>query len=1518
KGNVQQVQTPGISGAAAPAWNATVGATTTDGGVAWINTGPRTWQAKAAYVAGQTVVDSNGYLQKATSAGTSGAAQPAVWNETPGGTTQDGTVAWTNAGFTWQPLFVDRSAVVRAGGLPRRRNVLPVESPGEVVVQPALAEARIAQLSEQVSEQLAFAPAFDNLASIATQLPPSGVLPATAMDLLNRKNVWLPNAWTIAAAPVHLEELEAALQTGMLAAPLDPSAPEDVEVLVPLPDALYDPNVLVTEAVAPDFQNELDSATQRRNATLRSRKSLQLELNVLETVLGPNAPQPNPNLVDPDAGLTADEEAGRDQLPAFWPQPSSNSNLDQTFGTHGPATWQSVTPYATGQLVIDSNGNFQKVTTAGTSGGTSPVWNATPGQNTTDANVTWLNAGSATWAPNTAYAAGQFVFDPLGYVQTVQTNGTSGSSQYIWNPVVGQKTVDGTVTWTNAGPRSWQPNFVYAAGQAVVDSNGYVQTVLNAGTSAASAPAWGDALEETTADGGVEWLNQGPPTIWARGIDYRPGQFFVDTNSKVQSVAIGGTSGATQFRWNATPGATTGDGTVVWVNTGSGIWQANAAYAAGQFVVDSNGNLQTVTTAGTSGATPPAWSMVAGATTQDGGVTWTGQIWTSLELQTLQVTASQAPYTISWPGWQASATHAVGQIITDSNGNLQVAQTSGTSGAAAPAWSTTAGAKTGDGTVAWSMLAAERAQIPLISPDDWSDLENFGLQHFIDGLNAKIKKANDLIDLAFLTTQTDIYRFRQNVLGATDASRLATSPILANIATGVTAAATAENLKDYFTSIQPAAATTPPIGRAASVGEAAAMSAEAFRSPTATGSAHAFETSRIAPSTMGAALVQNAANVHTVSASAYATKAAAENYPYAGAVQSQTYASGVLTETSDASNVLTKAPGASGVLTEASDASALSAFSAASAVHPGVIPPPSSEDVTAQSPIVGAQLDIRTLTIAERLAQAPSQESLFYAVGNRVGLMQLLLDLEITVDDLPFLVDASETPPAVTPGAPVPAIPVETHSVMELRDAAASPAVFSKMQSPFVMANSDEAGLFSSGVRVLEQHTQLLRAVEARVQTYTDFVTLCTTAVGTVQNDVQNAQTALKQLENELLAARQDLAFTASLLADEQQRVTNVNAQRNQILATSVQVVIYTRPRTLETEENVPSRQLVPGNVTSPVPTCLQQAISVPPELSEIVALAHEVPLAWFPSIQALLTNLRRPILLQQVAVSTQARATLQLHLPQPVSSALLAPSIYGPTIASIYQANQKSVRDFQTLRSTIVPAQLTNLSWSAQLGAVASVVAMADLTSSQAVDASVASALSRAQQQISSVAGCIYARANSALPVDRLAWAEFLRGPGLTVGLQSLSLLPNWTAQSYADRQQMQSLVDWLFGQIDVTNVAARAFMSDVVRVSILLASHAPVNDVIAGAITVRTQPSIGSTVTLNLPSPRIASGMYVQLYSKGNLAAEAVVNDLDSTSVSATVTTVHTPGVFLEASDVAHFTTQMPQAAALRAFSA
>jgi len=126
--------------------------------------------------------------------------------------------------------------------------------------------------------------------------------------------------------------------------------------------------------------------------------------------------------------------------------------------------------------------------------------------------------------------------------------------------------------------------------------------------------------------------------------------------------------------------------------------------------------------------------------------------------------------------------------------------------------------------------------------------------------------------------------------------------------------------------------------------------------------------------------------------------------------------------------------------------------------------------------------------------------------------------------------------------------------------------------------------------------------------------------------------------------------------------------------------------------------------------------------------------------------------------------------------------------------------------------------------------------------------------------------------------------------------------------------LVDWLFLQIDTNNTAATAFMSDVVRTAILLASDVPIDNIIHGNIIARIQPAIGGVVSLNLPSERISSGMYVNLYSGAALAARAVVSDLDNSSVRATVTDVFAPGTYLETSDTAHFTTLMPQAVALR----
>ena len=72
------------------------------------------------------------------------------------------------------------------------------------------------------------------------------------------------------------------------------------------------------------------------------------------------------------------------------------------------AAWAANTVYAVGQVILDSVGNVQQVTVAGTSGSAAPAFAAVPGSTTPDSTVTWTDFGSqaqyqaaysGTWAP---------------------------------------------------------------------------------------------------------------------------------------------------------------------------------------------------------------------------------------------------------------------------------------------------------------------------------------------------------------------------------------------------------------------------------------------------------------------------------------------------------------------------------------------------------------------------------------------------------------------------------------------------------------------------------------------------------------------------------------------------------------------------------------------------------------------------------------------------------------------------------------------------------------------------------------------------------------------------------------------------------------------------------------------------------------------------------------------------------------------------------------------------------------
>ncbi|MGD0939025.1 MAG: hypothetical protein ABR905_04875 [Terracidiphilus sp.] len=1582
--NIQLVQTAGTSGGPPPKWPTAFGQTISDGTVVWVENGPSSWQPNTAFAAGQFVFDSNGNMQHVLTAGISGNAAPA-WNGIylP---TADGSVTWINNGSGNPPI-----------------------------IQPALAQARINQLSEQLSQTMAVAHPFNTLANIFPTLPPSGILPADAVNFSQQSAPWLPPNWSVTAAPVRLEELETVLETGMsldlLAA--ETSAPENaallepVEVLVPLPDALYDPDILIQETVAPAFYQEVAQATQARNQTLQQLNTVQQEINTLFAAVGPNQPT-NPNFIDPNAGLTPDELAGRNSPPPYTPTAAEN------FAAVLQSTWQASTAYSAGQIVIDSNGAIQVVQTAGTSAATAPTWSTTVAATTTDGTVTWLNNGPWAWQPNTAYIVGQFVVDAGGFIQAVstagtsassppawlqpeavgttrqdggvtwqaggkafwqpshaytagqlildgnnnieivQTAGTSGPSVPIWDPNPGQLTQEqsGGVVWKNLGHATWQPNTNYSQGQAIIDSTGSIQTATNSGATASTSPNWSqpEAAGETTQDG-IIWQSAGK-SLWQPDFLYNTGQLILDANNNVQIVQTGGISGDSVPAWNQNLGQTTQDSGVTWQNLGHSLWQPGTSYTTGQAILDSSGSIQIATVGGTSGVTQPAWTEGANATTMDAAVIWT----------------NKGPLT-----WQPNTSCAAGQLVLDSNNNLQIAavmsaagslQTEGVtgmSGSTSPVWNTTPTGTTTDNNITWTYLAYYSSDllqlktvvsqspytfsftdstgtsytISLLSSDDLNNLSTNGLQTLITSLNARISQANDLLDTAFLTVQTDIYRYRQNVLGATAASALATSPILANIATGETASATAENLQSYISSLQPPPNPTtgyqppapiyiPPIVHPIQDPVVLANTPIAIKSPVLNFAAKPQSLRSRAVTAALSNIKQIAFNPGLGSIHLNPTNLAGQ----------QQASSGVTAGTFKISDPnLIADTGALRFMGGLNFTQTAVQAGPAQIINPGVNVDAVPNDITGQSPLAGAQLNLRTLTIAERLQQSPSQEAMFYSISNRLSFLQALQtienDLNLVADDLPILVDSQPTLPAPPPTTPLPSLPTPTalrsplptfsewlgpinpHGLAYPNNQA---VIQEQIQSPYMISDSSEATLFSVGVRVSEQHTMLLRALEARVQQYSDFVTLCTNALNNIQNNIQQAQTYTTQLTNNLLQDRQNVAFTSALLSDESNRVQGVNMQRQQVLATSVQLVAYTRARTLEATDTAPSRQLVPANITNPVPACLQQSVAIPAEIREIVGQLREAPVNWLPSVLSQVGNLERPILLQQLAVSVQARAAQLLQIPLLPSSSAGESGVYASSISGVYSANQQVFRSFEMQRAAIQPSAMINLSWSSQVASVQNFAAVNDLISAESVHTEISNSVARLVQQISSVATCLYTRVSIALPIDRLAWAEYLSGAGLSVQMQSLGILPSFNQLSYTDRQQMQMLVDWLFLQIDNTNSAAMAFMSDVVRTAILVASDVPIDNIISGNIIARTQPAVGGIVSLNLPSDRISSGMYVNLYSGANLAARAVVSDLDNSSVSATVTNVFSPGTYLETSDTAHFTTLTPQAVALR----
>jgi hypothetical protein len=1103
----------------------------------------------------------------------------------------------------WKPAFIDRWAVVRTGGFPRRRSTVPDPqdihiSQGSFVsaYNPFLAEARIHQFAEQWNETHP-----RMLTDQFSFLPAVGALPGSAVDLHRGTQQVFPPNYRITAYPIHTEEIDSVIIASAELAPFDLSVPDEMQLLVPLPDAVYDPRLLVHEEVSPEFQAEVDFRKKGRDDVLRRRKDLQLKANTLLKALKLTAIDLDKNGIDPD--VSAEEKE------AF---------------------------------------------------------------------------ASAYTAPDTE------AFSTALYDEKTR--------------------------------------------EAIKQNND---------------PAIADQINKLIID--------------TYGIKL-PGQ----------------------------------------------------------------------TTLG------------------------------SQDITSLVQTAYAAPYTVE-----------LDTGLKDQAGKPVM------------------------------------KHLPLISDKDWQVLDQNGLEQFIQALQHKVDKANDLIDLAFLRTQTDIYRQRQHILSNADATRLATSPILAQIAQGLTANATKEELQKFLDDAK-AQAKKPEPPAAPSVGGAkppvAAPPTTSSFMFHATNLMPIFSVGGISKSIGAKVAVPPPPPVHVVPP----PPPARTTIRPLGAVHAVTPVKApaivpppVVHPAAPTVHVATTIPATAFLPAPPM----LRFFGTAGGLIPSMRPVtaqtskgPNATDVRQDSPIIGAQLNFRTVSIAQRLQAPPSQEALFFAAANRLEITELLNDLEITLDDLPLIIDAENQP---TDPATDPTIHTETKKLGDLKDSNLRSQLTARMLTPVVKADPDQAHVFSVGVRVMEQHTALLRAVEARIQLYQNFISYARCTLQNIQTTLTHLDNLLKQVEDQLTQARHDLAFTQALLNEETARVQKLNIQRAQTIDQYVKYVVFCRGISVDPSLKLPTRPLYPAIISNPVPTCLSSKVSTPPELHDMVSLLREAPVAWIPEMVSLIDRFDRPYLLQQLAGTVRDRALLQQSATPLTSFAQYQTGALPAAMSTVFTKHQTVMSGYRNARAYFQPAILQTETWLTQHAYLQSIASIGDLLESHYASPLVTRSAAKWFQEIGGVAGCLYERVSALDPIYRLRWAEKLADAAMHTDLHDLSVLPTWTEVDYVQRREMQSYVDWLFSRIEPSIQEAHGYMSDLVRVCILLASHAPVDEIIHGEIIHPSPLIVGVIITISVTSMRIFRGMPVLIYSGRAIAAHGTVTDLGVSEVAVSVVNVLQTGTSVGTQDHVQFVT-------------
>ncbi|MDH3661542.1 MAG: hypothetical protein OEU92_16195, partial [Alphaproteobacteria bacterium] len=615
-----------------------------------------------------------------------------------------------------------------------------------------------------------------------------------------------------------------------------------------------------------------------------------------------------------------------------------------------------------------------------------------------------------------------------------------------------------------------------------------------------------------------------------------------------------------------------------------------------------------------------------------------------------------------------------------------------------------------------------------------------------------------------------------------------------------------------------------------------------------------------------------------------------------------------------------------------------------------------------QGLVYGKASPVRTITVGERLRPSPAQEAKNAAVATKAEIARGVQDLGLNLSGLLIplsgrrtaLVEKDAFEQSIS-GLPNPAknimtdtraIPVagdvfivnEKHVIASAQSLSSGNAATAKAivevtatllarradldlanLSGLILADHldpdpadpDEGAYYAAAVDALESAVSMLRLIELRIHDYTSFLDRVRDTLIRLYDLSEAWQGAIDDAAADLAEATHDKTVAMALWQEENDRVDAINQRRADILEKNVEIIAFARPRSLDRFADVPGMDLY-APLEDPIPACLEGGDPPAEELQEMVDNLREAPVGWFPSLAAEVDRINRPHYFIDVWRAARRRAEVWLERVPERTKVLTTTTdqrrVAGKAATGVrlaLAASYSQISHVVAVKAARPLDDLTALSWLNLRERVSKELSIDDLAGAGPAGARLNRRGLRELGQIASVTACFLATLRETPTTIRLQWAETLSVHDDPPDLFDITRAVGWTSLPFEQRRVLEHMHRWLFARIDRTIDEARRAMSEIVRVCLLLASHAPVSEIVEGTPAETKTLAKDETFEVAIGKGAAAIGMVASF--AGGKAGLGVVKDI--IGAKALVQVTYAPGgqVAISPSEAVRFTNPM-----------